>query len=288
MADTYANLTPYNYSFNDPVYWNDPLGDCPTCKYQRSDDTWWVAPRDQQGGYAVYGSRQNWAYQNRNDNWAPQVNPWAWTGIDPYGSGVDWFGTGYVPGEYMRNGQAKEEVWMDYYVLENGNYIDSELVGYRYSDRKQGRSQTQGCPSCLDPSTVGNWFFIYGGPNNPLSYDGSYNYELSPTNVSDKIALVHDQDYDKKGAVGGLDLVLNLSVVNDDIKFVKNQFRVTGAYISQYVPNIMGLMVQPTVYDPVTKAPMTMSTALNSFIQAVGLEFATAPKIIVNQIGGGH
>ncbi|MBX2965987.1 MAG: hypothetical protein KF845_07565 [Cyclobacteriaceae bacterium] len=30
MASKYASLTPYNYSFNDPVYWNDPSGADPT------------------------------------------------------------------------------------------------------------------------------------------------------------------------------------------------------------------------------------------------------------------
>src|SRR5690606_21287254 len=30
-ADMFFSLTPYNYSFNDPVRYNDPEGDCPTC-----------------------------------------------------------------------------------------------------------------------------------------------------------------------------------------------------------------------------------------------------------------
>jgi hypothetical protein len=31
-ADKYSSLSPYNYSFNDPVYWSDPLGDDPNAK----------------------------------------------------------------------------------------------------------------------------------------------------------------------------------------------------------------------------------------------------------------
>ena len=31
MATSFAGLSPYNFSFNDPVTYNDPLGDCPTC-----------------------------------------------------------------------------------------------------------------------------------------------------------------------------------------------------------------------------------------------------------------
>ncbi len=29
LADNFSSLTPYQYGFNDPVYWNDPVGDSP-------------------------------------------------------------------------------------------------------------------------------------------------------------------------------------------------------------------------------------------------------------------
>ncbi|MEQ9465804.1 MAG: RHS repeat-associated core domain-containing protein [Ekhidna sp.] len=35
LASSFTSLTPYQYAYNDPVYWNDPNGDCPEC------DVWW-------------------------------------------------------------------------------------------------------------------------------------------------------------------------------------------------------------------------------------------------------
>jgi RHS repeat-associated protein len=47
MADSYASHTPYNYSFNDPVYWSDPSGavPCTMCS-----DNGGVTQNTQEGG----------------------------------------------------------------------------------------------------------------------------------------------------------------------------------------------------------------------------------------------
>lgn len=53
MADKYASLTPYNYSFNDPVYFNDPSGADP------------VFDRSLEYRYYIESRDQNKAYQDR-------------------------------------------------------------------------------------------------------------------------------------------------------------------------------------------------------------------------------
>jgi hypothetical protein len=137
------------------------------------------------------------------------------------------------------------------------------------------------CPTCLDPSTVGNWFYTYGGPNNPLSNNGNFNYDLPPQNISDQKALTHDKNYDKKGAVGGLSLVVNFSVIKDDMRFVRHQLNITGAYITQFTPiSTAGFIYAPSI-DPVTNQPLSAGTAANAFIQGVGLGIITAPKILI-------
>ena len=141
MATKYASLSPYNFSFNDPVTYNDPNGADP---YQRSDDTWWVASRESLAGgrYTGYSSLNDFLRENRPSGVLAMDDPWAWTGMssgEMYGEGIGRFGAGYLPGEFLGTAQDKEEIWIDYFVKENGNYIDSEFKGYRYTDRKRNR-----------------------------------------------------------------------------------------------------------------------------------------------------
>ena len=103
-------------------------------------------------------------------------------------------------------------------------------------------------------------------------------------NISDKVSFIHDKDYDKNGAVGGLDLFLNFSVIDDDIKYVKSQFKVTGMFISQFNIGLHTFVFTPT-FDPVTKKPIALETAINAFLQGVLLGTFSAPKIIIHDIG---
>ncbi|UII27586.1 hypothetical protein LVD15_03935 [Fulvivirga maritima] len=136
-------------------------------------------------------------------------------------------------------------------------------------------------PNTLDPSTVGNWFYNYGGPNNPKSYSGGYNYDLKPKNVSDKMSLVHDQAYDKENAVGGLDLVLNFSVIDADIAFVRNQFTITEKYLSQFSSIPGGGFIYTPVIDPISGSPLSFGTSVNSAIQGSFIFVVTLPKIFI-------
>ncbi|MBX2897716.1 MAG: hypothetical protein KF763_19905 [Cyclobacteriaceae bacterium] len=95
----YATILIHVCSFNNPITYNDPLGDCPTCpQYQRSDDTWWVADRRTLIGskYAGFSSFIDWALQNRGVA-GGDTNPWAWTGMsssDIYGTSFSMYGVG--------------------------------------------------------------------------------------------------------------------------------------------------------------------------------------------------
>jgi hypothetical protein len=113
-----------------------------------------------------------------------------------------------------------------------------------------------------------------------LSYNGNSNYDLPPQNISDKQGLIRDKDYGKKGAVGGLSLVLNFSVINDDMKFVRHQLSITGAYVAQFTPIGTGGFIYTPRIDPVTNQPLSFGTAANAFIQGLGLGIITAPKIL--------
>jgi RHS repeat-associated protein len=187
MATKYASLSPYNFSFNDPVTFNDPSGADP---YQRSDDTWWVADRRSLYGskYSGFqGNPQGWAFANQGRmNSAMISDPWAWTGMSSaeiYGTPFGMAGTiGYdysitTPSEAWTEHLAKifpGDVFsadfkiIDFYV--NGDrtrYIDSQIDVYWGSLKMMGAgfrdpslSQTGGGSSVLQaslfPTELGN------------------------------------------------------------------------------------------------------------------------------------
>ena len=117
MATKYASLSPYNFSFNDPVTFSDPSGADP---YQRSDDTWWVSSRTSLYGsrYSGFSSAGELAFQNPAVNLS--TNPWAWTGMstsDIYGGPADglFLGRGHY-GEFGVDKNGQFGYWEQYFV----------------------------------------------------------------------------------------------------------------------------------------------------------------------------
>ncbi len=63
MAGQFASLTPYNYGNNDPVFFNDPLGDCAVCDSPVAGPHDTSDPNRMYRGSDPYGSaRSRWLY----------------------------------------------------------------------------------------------------------------------------------------------------------------------------------------------------------------------------------
>lgn len=77
--------------------------------------------------------------------------------------------------------------------------------------------------SPLNPETLNQNLFGYNypGPSNPKKYNGDSDYSVPPTEF-EKPAFVHDQDYDKVGAVGAGGLFLDINTIEADKKFVNS------------------------------------------------------------------
>jgi RHS repeat-associated protein len=97
MADNYSSLTPYNFAFNDPVYWSDPAGDDPPSGASRATNMW--------DGLDAALAEMQWY----NDG-AGMGNSYGSMFIN-YGVGVPWGTRGTPVAEQIRNANS---TWYSY------------------------------------------------------------------------------------------------------------------------------------------------------------------------------
>ena len=94
--------------------------------------------------------------------------------------------------------------------------------------KDDGNSAKSNCPTCLDPSTVGNNMFglTYPGGNNPKNYSGDYDYSYQPTNIAEYPAIGHDRRYDRLKIEGVSGLFTDTRAIGADWKFVSEELSI--------------------------------------------------------------
>jgi len=114
MANMYSSLTPYNFSFNDPVAFTDPNGadpNCPTCGCM-------ICGNDDRSGSAKFLT-------------AP--SQWSWMG-DPAGAGTAWMGPSYDPesGQHSMAERDNYGEWGHYFIDPTGSTTRSVVATLRF------------------------------------------------------------------------------------------------------------------------------------------------------------
>jgi RHS repeat-associated protein len=144
MADKYGSWTPYNYAFNDPVYWNDPMGDD---AFDDADASFDALNRIAGGDYEDAGA-----------------------GMYGIAGDPNRFGSKFLSGEFYGSYRLHleydvYEIWTEYYTNGDPNRpIDSQFEGYRYKPKNRGGSKRQ-AQQGYQLQWVTNW----AGQNNIIS-----------------------------------------------------------------------------------------------------------------------
>ena len=113
----------------------------------------------------------------------------------------------------------------------NKNYKDAKVsqsaANTLYTTMEDGKVNIDQ----LNPETLNQNLFGYNypGPDNPRKYNGESDYSVAPTEF-EKPAFVHDQDYDKLGAVGAGGLFLDTKTASADRKFVESMDKLVDKY----------------------------------------------------------
>lgn len=146
--------------------------------------------------------------------------------IDPTGMAPEWHedGKGNLVKDEGDNAKTlKEHINKNY---ENAD-VSQSAANTLYATMEDGKVNIDQ----LNPETLNQNLFgtNYPGPNNPKKYNGESDYSVAPTEF-EKPAFVHDQDYDKLGAVGAGGLFLDNKTAAADRKFVESMDKLVTKY----------------------------------------------------------
>ena len=204
------SLTPYRYCFNNPVNYTDPLG---------------LWEKDKNGNYSTTDEDEIGRLISflQTESAALDNNP-----------SIDQINT-FISAEEKEAGPGKTT---------DGNSLLSivKVNGYQYGNRVNWYTDketldnawhgVQGTltPDALDPRTLGRNIFglSYPGGNNPMLYNGDYDYSYAPMRLSEYPAIGHDRRYDNLGIAGVEGLFLDTRAIGADWKFVSEEFAIAA------------------------------------------------------------
>lgn len=255
LAELAYDLTPNRYCFNNPVNFIDPSGLWETTaggyKTDKAEDI---------KRFMSYLQTENVVLNNSSPTFEQKSS--------------------FIEGEMSAGGHGK---------LSDGSTLADEvtIVGTKrkgedfkngYADKSfQGfyhgiqRSLT---PNALDPRTVGQQFFGFGGltypgPSNPKTYAGKDDYSYIPKRPEEFPAITHDLAYDNLYIKGGGGLFTAKKAIGADYKFVTQElaialspaFSVRSRFTSGALGIGLGLAALPkTVLDTRSTESMNMQT----------------------------